>query len=175
MPHYYSRKNTEKFGDVSVTPREWYRRTLWKGTTSPFAYKENDIIKFRLKMDRFFLDNSELRDKSIVYKRMGNGSLVEICEVKSTDIQIETKASYQGDTKIFLAVQPALSGLIHIDENKAIELFDEDVRSLNSYMFGWEGIVVGALLTGICSCCVGIFLSLVIIRPYWEAWIPWKP
>jgi len=175
VPHYYSHKNTDNFGNVMVIPKEWYRRILFGGTFSPIVYKVNDVIKFKLYVDKFSVPASTWDSRPIVYERMGDGSIAQVCDIRDNETFISGRASYTGDTKFFLAMLPALHHIEQINTSLTIELFDEDVRSLNAYMFGWVGIIVSALLTGILSCCVGIFLSLVVIRPFWEAWIPWKP
>ena len=175
MPHYYSHKNTDKFGDVTVIPNEWYRRILFeKGTLSPVIYKVNDLIKFKLCVEKIPYPQSSWDSSPIVYERTGNGSVVNICHIRANEMPISGKAGYTGDTKFFLAFLPALHRIEQIDKSLALELFDEDVRSINSYIFGWVGIVVTVLLTGICSLGIGFLLWLLNffqVIPIYKIWI----
>ena len=96
-----------------------------------------------------------------MYERMGDGSNGEAVDIRANETFIEAKARYTGDTKIFLASLSSIIPLNQIDDFEAVELFDEDVRSINSYMFGWMGIVVSVLLTSICAFGIAIFVWLL--------------
>src|SRR5271157_6505070 len=124
------------------------KNTFWRNF-SPFVYKVSDTIKFKLYVNRFNIANSPYEKRTIVYERMGDGSNREAVDIRANETFIEAKASYTGDTKIILASLSSVIPLNQIGDFEAVELFDEDVRSINSYMFGWMGVVVSVLPTSI--------------------------
>jgi len=173
MPNYYNYQNNERCGQIRVIPHEWYRKVFRIGNHSFCPYKVNDVVRFKLIVDKFDKGGAPDQSISVVWEKMGNGSWLNICDLKQNETPIQGKAGYTGDTKFFLfSVVP----IFHPSqiEDRGVELFYEDVKSLSSYIFGWTGIIVSVLLTSICSLIVGILswlLGFIHLNPALEVWL----
>ena len=174
MPHYYSHKNTEKFGNISVVPTEWYRKYFKYGDFSFWPYKSNDVIKFKLILEKLNYEKSPNQIYFQVWEKMGDGSWEKITDIRQNILDVEGKAGYTGDTKFFLITNKPPFRPDRGDRIEGFEIFYEDIKSLNTYIFGWGGIIVSVILTGICSLGIGILLWLlgfISLIPAWEFWI----
>lgn len=131
MPHYYSYKNNEIFGNITVIPNEWYRRILVFGDYSIFPYKVNDEIKFAVNVDKAKSGEPPNQISYYVWEKMGNGDWERRSQLMENGTLISGKAGYTGDTKFFIlrATDPRL----FVTEKGGVELIYEDVHSLTHY------------------------------------------
>jgi hypothetical protein len=173
MPHYYNSKNNQYFGNIVVTPYEWYRK-IRIGNKSPVPYKVMDEVKFWLQIEKMG-NPGVLRNDHYIWVRNADGSWDSGQSINDVNkpVLIRAKAKYTGDVKIFLTINvPPTSQPVR--EGNAIELFYEDVRSSNYYIFGIGGIILASFLTGICSfLCVltAWLLNFFQILPLSKIWI----
>jgi hypothetical protein len=160
MPHYYSYKNHEIFGNIAVIPNEWYRKIFKFGGYSIFPYKVNDEIKFAVNVDKAKSGEPPNQISYYIWAKMGDGSW-DICSKLMEDkTLISKKAAFTGDTKFFIR-KFATSPINIKDENKNewTELFYEDMHSLTHYFLSWVGILITAILALIVGVAVGLILA----------------
>ena len=106
MPEYYNSKN-DYFGNVVVTPCEWYRK-IRIGNRSLIPYKVMDEVKFWLQIEK--MENSDVsRNVHYIWTRNADGSWDSDKNINdvNTPVLIKSKAKYTGDVKIFLTVNVA--------------------------------------------------------------------
>jgi len=71
MPHYYNSKNNQYFGNIVVTPYEWYRK-IRIGNKSPVPYKVMDEVKFWLQIEKMG-NPGVLRNDHYIWVRNADG------------------------------------------------------------------------------------------------------
>jgi hypothetical protein len=173
MPHFYNHSNTKEFGKITVKPKQWYRRLFKLGSYSIWPYTTMGKIEFTLQVEQLPQRDGINRNDQNVYIRLGDGSYRTLITLVKKSTPVKGVAEYTGDTKFFIA--PAG----YSDRNserfiakEGILLFDDNVLSINHYIFGGGSVIV---LIFSCLCVLlGWLLGLIRLIPVWEMWIPIK-
>ena len=164
MPHFYSHQHEKVFGKITVTPKPWWRNFIRLGDYSIFPYFVMGTIEFTVEFEKL-PEPSNSPFKYTICEKLGDGSYQNILTIEHNKVQVKGLAECTGDTKFFISRS---NRPIEGSEQLGKTLFFDNILSLNTYVFGIGGIVISAVL----SCIVGIILSLVVFRPFWEIWIP---
>ena len=172
MPHFYDYSNAKEFGKITVRPKQWHRRFFKIGSYSIWPYVTMGKIEFTLLIEHIPQRDGINRNNQNVYIQLGDGSYQVIKTIYANETDIEGIAAYTGDTKFFIA--PAG----YSDKNserfiakEGILLFDDNVLSINHYIFGGGSVVV--LLTTFLCMLLGWLLGFFQIIPERIIWWPW--
>jgi hypothetical protein len=67
MPYYYDYKDNIDFGNISIVPRQWYRRFIKIGKYSPWPYITMGKIEFTLSVEKLpkHKNTNKIMDKNI--------------------------------------------------------------------------------------------------------------
>ena len=108
------------------------------------AYKVNDIVRFNLKVEKLGTGSNDSR-YFVVWIKMGDGSWERVCNLRENATLVQSKARHSGDTKLLLFAKSDPSTPPK-NEQDGIELFYEDVVSLNRYLVTFSGWVIAIIL-----------------------------
>lgn len=164
MPHFYNHESSQ-FGKIKVIPMQWWRRKIKIGNYSIPPYATMSQIEFTILVE---IPNPRpgINLLYFVYETFGNGAFRKLQQLEKKTL-VSGKAEYTGDIKFVIAhegIPPQLIG------EEGVVLFDDNVLSLNGYIWGWGCGLVGIVLSGLCSLVVGLLLwslGFIKIDPAW--------
>ncbi|MBI5952501.1 MAG: hypothetical protein HY865_12660 [Chloroflexi bacterium] len=170
MPHFYNYKNTNDFGKVAVIPKGIRRIRI--GEYSILPYFTMSKVCFTLHIERLPEQEGVIKNNRNVYLQLGDGSYRTIATIYNKITDIEGTAEYTGDTKFYIAP----SGYTDRNSERFIAkegllLFEDNVLSINHYIFGIAGILISAVLSCIVGIVVGVLLGFIQIEPYLKMWV----
>lgn len=172
MPHFYNYPDTQDFGKITVRPKQWHRMLFKIGSYSIWPYVTMGKIEFILRVERLPQRDGINRNDKNVYIKLGDGSYRTVITLVEKITSVKGIAEYTGDTKFFIA--PASYSDKYAKKyiaEEGILLFDDNVLSINHYIFGVLGILISAILSCIVGVFVGILLGFINVIPYLKMWI----
>jgi hypothetical protein len=130
-------------------------------------------IEFTLLVDRLPQHDGISKRNRNVFIRLGDGSYRSLVTLTGKSTQVMGIAEYTGDTKFFIA-GAGYSGKWseRFIDKEGILLFDDNVLSINNYIFGGTSVIV--LLTTLLCGLLCWLLGFIKLIPFWEIWIPTK-
>ena len=169
MPHFRNHKNTIDFGKITITPKGIRRIRI--GEYSILPYVTMSKIRFTLHVEKLPQQDGINRNNRNVYMQLGDGSYRAIKTICANETDIEGIAEYTGDTKFFIA--PAnyfFKNSERFIAQEGILLFEDNVLSINHYIFGVGGIIATALISFLCV-LFSWLLGLIELVPFWKVWL----
>ena len=174
MPHFYNYADTREFGKITVRPKQWYRRLFKIGNYSICPYVTMGKIEFTLHVERLPMSKRDIvfGNMKNVFIRFGDGTYKSLITLVDENTPVEGVAEYTGDTKFFIAPSLYSTGRTErFISNEGILLFDDNVLSINHYI--WGGCSVAALFLIVFSCMLGLLSGLIQVNPEKVIWWPW--
>ncbi len=149
MP-YFVNSHHRDFGKITVTPKSLLRRVRVAGY-SPLPYMTMNKIRFTLRVEKIPEQVGVFSNARRVFIELGNRSYRPLQEVTKLETDVEGVAEYTGDTKFFIApADYSIGNSQKFISKEGILLFDDNVLSVNHYVWGWVGMIVVAIVSPIC-------------------------
>lgn len=128
-------------------------------------------IRFTLHVEKLPQHGGGDNTNRNIFIQLGNGSYRAIKTISSNATEIAGTAEYTGDTKFFIA--PASYFYKNSERfiaKEGILLFEDNVLSINHYIFGVGGIIATALISFLCV-LFSWLLGLIELVPFWKMWL----
>jgi len=161
MPYYYDYKNTEKYGNILITPKEGIRKILKIGEHGYIPYFAEDEIEFTLQIEKIAPPEFRIVHYPRVYQRIGDGRYREGQEIRqTTPVLIKGKADYTGSTKFFFGPGGLKENGILI-ERQCFVIYSEDIIHRDLITREIFLMLSGASCGGILGCIAGVVAGVI--------------
>ena len=168
MPHFYSRSNTEQFGKITVTPKQWYRRFFRLGDYSIFPYVTMAEIEFTVQVEKIPEPINTACTYTVV-ERVADGTFRNVGTLDRREVEIKGRAEYTGDTKFFVGRKDM--SVNSVEQRIGITLFSDNVLSMNHFV--WGGCSAAALFLILFSALLSLLSGFIQVDPERIIWWPW--